>query len=307
MRMKENDTYIRIDNKYIRDVEYILSSEQLTILALMTMNLSCKGGCIFSITWLLDTLNHARSNNRKIKDIKAILQQFINDKTIKVYDTVLNEDNIITDITNVDRDDLLYCYVEEPENFTLIYDREFLELINIAHINRLDTYSLINFIVYIYSFIDNNEQDEDYKLCYPSYNKINEDIGLSESTITKYIDILQENKIIECDYAGYKETTKGRIRNSKMFYCRYQDKELLITRINNYREKEGFIKQNKLSKNKSNMKRSLKQMINKLNDKIDKNTITDVEQIRLDLLQEEYKKIEEQQKEEREKKEKPVK
>lgn len=289
MRIADNDTFIMISNKYIKDGDYILTSEELTILTLITMNLSCKGNCIFSITWLLDMLNNSRSNNRKIKIIKDILQQFINDEVITLYTNVLTDDNIIKDITNIDKNDLLYCYVEDvTENFTLIYDREIIKLIEIAYKRKLDTYSLINFVLYIYSFIDNNEQDEDYKLCYPSFNKINDDIGISETTIIKYIDALQENEIICCDYAGFKETTKGQIRNSKMFYCRYQDEEILIKRVQAYRTKEGFIKQNKLSKNKTNLKRSLKQQINILNKKFNNDKINEIEKERLILLQEEY-------------------
>jgi hypothetical protein len=301
MEIRENDTFVMIDNKYIKDGDYILNSEQLTILTLITMNLSCKGVCIFSITWLLDVLKHSRSNSRKIKEIKQILQQFINDNIVKFYTNVLTDDNIITDISIIDKNDLLYCYIEDVADYTMIYDRELLELINIAHKHKLDTYSLINFVIYIYSFIDNNKQDEDYKLCYPSFEKINDEIGLSESTIIKYINVLLLNEIIDCDYAGFKETTKGKIRNSKMFYCRYQDKEKLHTRVNNYRIKEGFIKQNKLSKNKANLKRSLKQQINKLNSKLNKNIITDTEGIRLQLLQEEYENIEQQEERKREK------
>lgn len=291
MEIRENDTFVQINNKYIRNYEHILSSEELTILTLITMNLSLKGVSIFTITWLLDVLKYSRSNTRKVKDIKNVLQTFVNDKVITIHENVLDDSNIITDTSTIDKNDLLYCFIDDGEDFTLIYDKEILELINIANIHKLDIYSLIHFVVYIYSFIDNNEQDEDYKLCYPSYNKINDDIGLSESTIEKYIDILKEYKIIECDYAGYKETIKGQIRNSKMYYCRYQDKEKLIERIHNERVNHGFIKQNKLSKNKSNMKRSLKQMINKLNTKTDNNTITDIEKVRLDLLCEEYGKI----------------
>jgi hypothetical protein len=291
MEIRENDTYIRIDNKYIRDVENILTSEELTILALITMNLSCKGSCIFSITWLLDTLGYSRNNSRKVKDIKNILEELVNDGILKLYKNVLNDKENIININNIDRHDLLYCDIEDTTDFTLIYDREILELINIANKHKLDTYSLINFVLYIYSFIDNNEQDEDYKLCYPSFNKINEDIELSESTIIKYNNILQKYNIIRCDCAGYKETSKGKIKNSKMFYCRYQDKDKLINRINTYRIKEGFIKQNKLSKDKSNTRRSLTTIMNHLKEKVKNNTITEIESIRLELLQEEYEKL----------------
>lgn len=291
MEIREHDIFIQINNKYIRNYEYILNSEELTILTLITMNLSLKGVSVFTITWLLDTLKYSRSNTRKTRDIKTILQTFINDKVITIHKNILGDTNIITDTSTIDKNDLLYCFIDDGEDFTLIYDKEILELINIANIHKLDIYSLIHFVIYIYSFINNNEQDEDFKLCYPSYNKINDDIGLSETTIEKYIDILKSYKIIECDYAGFKETTKGQIRNGKMFYCRYHDKDKLIKRIKNERINNGFIKQNKLSKSKTNMKRSLKQMINKLNNKIDNNTISDIEKVRLVLLCEEYEKM----------------
>ncbi|NRU52700.1 hypothetical protein B0I67_005728 [Clostridium beijerinckii] len=36
-----------IDDKYIKDGDYILTSEQLTILTLASMNLSCKGNLYY--------------------------------------------------------------------------------------------------------------------------------------------------------------------------------------------------------------------------------------------------------------------
>jgi hypothetical protein len=296
MKIEDNSTFIIIDNKYIRDGNYILSNEQLTILALIEMNLSCKGTCILSITWIMDMLGYSRNNNRKVKDIKFILQQLIDDKVIKIYKNVLNdyEENKITNTESVDRNDLLYCYIPDTDDYTLVYDLELLELLKIANKNKLDTYSLINFVLYIYSFINNNQTDEDYKLCYPSFSTISDTIGIGESTIVKYINILQENKIICCDNAGYKETSKGQIRSSKMFYSRYRDKDILINRVNKYREENGLIKQHRLSKDKTNMKRSLKQMINTLENKIKKNSINEIEIKRLELLQEEYNKLEKQ-------------
>lgn len=299
MKIENNSTFVMIDNKYIKDGDYILTSEQLTVLTLASMNLSCKGTCIFSITWIMDMLSYSRNNNRKVNDIKSILQQLIDDNVIEIYKNVLNDynENKIKSIESIDRNDLLYCYIPDTSDYTMIYDLEILELLNISKKYNLDTYSLINFVLYIYSFINNSEQDEDYKLCYPSFNNISDTIGIGESTIVKYTDILQSNQIIYCDYAGFKETSKGQIKNSKMFYCRYMDVELLTNRINRYREQNGFIKLNKLSKNKSNIKRSLKQMINTLENKINENIITNLEQERLKLLQEEYNQLENQDKE----------
>ncbi|NRU52531.1 hypothetical protein [Clostridium beijerinckii] len=299
MKIENNSTFVMIDDKYIKDGDYILTSEQLTILTLASMNLSCKGTCTISITWIMDMLNYSRNNNRKVNDIKLILQQLIDDNVIELYKNVLNDykENKINNIESIDRNDFLYCYIPDVVDYTIIYDLEILELLKIANTYKLDTYSLINFVLYIYSFINNSETDEDYKLCYPSFNNISDTIGIGESTIVKYTDILQANEILYCDYAGYKETTKGQIKNSKMFYSRYMDIELLTNRVNRYREQNGFIKLNKLSKNKSNIKRSLKQMINTLENKINENTITNLEQERLKLLQEEYNKLEKQDKE----------
>lgn len=299
MKIENNSTFVMIDNKYIKDGDYILTSEQLTVLTLVSMNLSCKGTCICSITWIMDMLNYSRNNNRKVNDIKLILQQLIDDNIIEIYKNILNDynENKINSIESIDRNDLLYCYIPDPDDYTIIYDLEILELLKISKQYNLDTYSLINFVLYIYSFINNTETEEDYKLCYPSFNNISDTIGIGESTIVKYTDILQINEILYCDYAGYKETTKGQIRNSKMFYCRDMDVELLTNRVNKYREQNGFIKLNKLSKNKSNIKRSLKQMINTLENKINENTITGLEQERLKLLQEEYNNLETQDKE----------
>lgn len=298
MQILENSTFVMIDDKYIKDGDYILTSEQLTILTLASMNLSCKGTCILSITWIMDMLHYSRNNNRKVNDIKLILQQLIDDNVIEIYKNVLNDykENKINSIETIDRNDLLYCYIPDPDNYTIIYDIEILELLKIANKYKLDEYSLINFVLYIYSFINNTETEEDYKLCYPSFNNISDAIGIGESTIVKYTDILQANEILYCDYAGYKETTKGQIKNSKMFYSRYMDVELLKNRVDRYREQNGFIKLNKLSKNKSNIKRSLKQMINTLENKINNNTITNLEEQRLILLQEEYNKLENQEK-----------
>ena len=141
-------------------------------------------------------------------------------------------------------------------------------------------------VLYLFSCINCNEESEDYKLCYPSFENISDQTGLSESTIEKYIVILRNEELIEYDYAGYKEQANGKIKNGHMFYCRYMDRNILIKRIEAERELNGFIRLNKLSKDKSNMKRSISQMINKLESK---KQITDIETTRLNLLKEQYK------------------
>jgi hypothetical protein len=93
VKIENNSTFVMIDNKYIKDGDYILTSEQLTVLTLVSMNLSCKGTCICSITWIMDRLNYSRNNNRKVNDIKLILQQLIDDNIIEIYKNILNDYN----------------------------------------------------------------------------------------------------------------------------------------------------------------------------------------------------------------------
>ena len=83
-------------------------------------------------------------------------------------------------------------------------------------------------------------------------------------------------------------SANGDIRNTKMYYCRYRDKEKVINRIKEERE-NGIITYNKLSRNKGNLKRSLKQIINKLTSKKEELTKEDI--LKLDLLNKEHKRL----------------
>ena len=125
-------------------------------------------------------------------------------------------------------------------------------------------------------------------MCYPSFKTISEYLGLSECTIEKYINILRNNKLLYSDYAGYKVLANGDVRNTNMYYCRYRDRERVINRINEER-KSGIISYSKLNRDKSNIKRKLKQIINKLTSK--KEELTKEEILKLNLLNQEYKKL----------------
>ena len=73
-----------------------------------------------------------------------------------------------------------------------------------------------------------------------------------------------------------------------MHYCRFEHEEMLINRLEKIRKEKGFIKVNPRSKDKSNLKRSLKQQMNNLNKKKEDKTITEVEKISYELIKEEY-------------------
>ena len=78
-----------------------------------------------------------------------------------------------------------------------------------------------------------------------------------------------------------------------MFYSRYENEELLLNRLNKEREEHGFINISKRIKDKSNLKKSIKQRINTLKKK---DNLTMIYQVKLNLLEEQYKKLNEQRK-----------
>lgn len=295
MEIRE-DNFIKIDNKYIRDNDYILDKKELTLLILINTNLTVKNDCIFTIGYLMDMLDYSNNNKKIFSEIKEILNLLSNDEIIQLY-TDRRTKRILFDegILNLSKNEFIYCDATKlnnlNDNFTLLYDDELYELLKLADIYNIDKFQLIQLFVLILSYINNNDDmsnEHDYLLAYPSYQLIEDRIGLSPHTIEKYINILKDNELLYFDYAGYTVSANGDIRNTKMYYCRYRDKEKVINRIKEERE-NGIITYNKLSRNKGNLKRSLKQIINKLTSKKEELTKEDI--LKLDLLNKEYKKL----------------
>jgi hypothetical protein len=109
----------------------------------------------------------------------------------------------------------------------------------------------------------------------------------------KYIDILNCLQLLVFDYAGYKELSKGKIKNGVMFYARYKDIDKLLTRLKLERDRKGYIQVNKRSKDKSNLKRSLKQKINLISKKEKEGTINEIDIYNKELLIQKYNKLNE--------------
>ena len=285
-----NRKFTKLDNRFIKDSEFVLDSQELTILTLISMHESINKQYIFTIGSILNLLNVTNNNNKKQQQIKDLLKKLVKDEYIQIYNTTVSEDKyLIKDIDKVDKNSLLFAStMEEAANFTKLYDEEVLKILEYSKNNRIDLYSLMNLYIYIISCINCNKEDEDYNFCYISNVTIVDKLGISENSIIKYINILQELNIIRCDYAGYKETAKGQIKNDVTHYCRFEHEEMLINRLEKIRKEKGFIKVNPRSKDKSNLKRSLKQQMNNLNKKKEDKTITEVEKISYELIKEEY-------------------
>ena len=295
----EDTNFIKIDNQYIKG-DKILTSQELTILTLLCRNRTVKNQFTFTIKWIIHKLG-LKDTTKNITTIRNTLNILQRDNILKYYsDTEESPSNEIN-ILHLDKTDFTYASIEEEtDNFTMLYDNELTKIIEYSNTHKVDVYNIINFYIYVLSFINTNSKDENYKLCYVSMDNINNELGLSENTIIKYINILKDINLLRCDYAGYKENAKGQVKNSTMYYCRACDEELLIERLNKIRDDQGFIKLNSRNKDKSNIKKSIKQKINYLNKRKENNNITKIELITLEKLKEEYNKLTTSKKEKKE-------
>jgi DNA-binding transcriptional MocR family regulator len=178
-------------------------------------------------------------------------------------------------------------YDSLEDNFTMIYDNEIDFILDYCKSNKINKYLIIHLYLYILSCINNNKQDEDYKLAYPKIETMANELEISENTVLKYIDILKANKLIYYNNVGYK-IVNGEYRMTNTYYCRNEDIELLNNRLDKIKQTKNITIMNKSDKVKTNNKRSVKQKINKLINKLNK---TEEEIERLKLLQEEYEQL----------------
>lgn len=251
---------------------------------LILMHDNLREQSIITIDNIINLMN-LKSTSREQKFIKDLLQKLKDSYYIELYSNPqIIEENKINDISSINKNDFVYMAKTEKmrldDNFTLLYDKEIFKILNYLK-EPINNYSMLQLFSYLIKSISNNALNDDYLLCYPSYKDMNDKFGLSESTISKYIDILQEINLIRCDYTGIEQLASGKIKNTKMYYCRAKDEQALIDKIEYERKEKGFIKLNKKSKDDSNLKRSITQRINYLENKLNNNTITESEMITL--------------------------
>lgn len=261
-----------------------LTPKELTALSLILMHDNVREQSIFTIDNIIKLMN-LKSTSREQKFIKDLLLKLKDSHYIELYSNPqIIEEYILNDINSINKNDFIYMTKTEKmrldDNFTLLYDKEIFKILNYLK-EPINNYSMLQLFSYLIKSISNNALNDDYLLCYPSYKDMNDKFGLSESTISKYIDILQEINLIRCDYTGIEQLASGKIKNTKMYYCRAKDEQALIDKIEYERKEKGFIKLNKKSKDDSNLKRSITQRINYLENKLNNNTITESEMITL--------------------------
>jgi hypothetical protein len=287
------DKFIKVPNTYI-DGEDVLEADKLFLLVLLFQSKSSRDICTFSVRQLCTRLNTTTGNTNRTKYIINTLKYFQEKQILFFSDEYdcSNEINI-EEYTTKSKIDLYYAdeYIDKQGTFTMLYDKEFNKIINYCNNNKVDKYLMLNLFLYIIKKINNNEKDEDYKLCYPSIQKIAEVLKISETTVLKYIKILRDDiELLYYDNVGYK-IVNGKYKETNIFYSKMEDKDYVIQRIKKEQENKSITSIDKPTKNKLNQKRSLKQKINILIKKINK---TSEENNKLIELQNQYKELNKQ-------------
>lgn len=283
------DYFTKIPNDFIKG-DLDLNAKELTIATILLQTRNGKDICMFTLKWLYKKLNIGDKNTYSQKEIKSILKMFSDEEIFFYHEDIDSDEEISLDINTVGKSDLIFAelYHDVTDNFTIVKDKDIKDIIKYSNENKIDTFSLLTTYTYICGCINNNEQCEDYLLCFPSLINISENVNITEKTVLKYIDILKELNIFVFDYAGYKVLYDGKIKNGKMFYARVENEQILLNRLQKEREEHGYISISKRFKDKSNLKRSIKQKINDLEKKETINTIENEQYI---LLKEEYNKL----------------
>ncbi|WP_252241646.1 hypothetical protein [Clostridium sp. ZBS18] len=287
------EKYTKIPNALIKgDME--LNSKELSILTLLYMTRNGKDVCIFNLQYIYDNLNIKSNNTYGKNEIKKILNLFYKDEILIYFNSIfLKDESIIENISLYDKNKIIFAELNQDifESYTLILDNDIYKIIEYSNKYKIDVYSLIKTYIYIFSTFNYDDKSEDYLLGYPSIANISETINSTEETILKYIVILRELEIFIYDYAGFKQCSNGEIKNGNMYYTKFGNDEILLNKLNKERKEKGYIQINKRYRDKSNLKRSLKQQINRILKTQKSNKLNIVEQEALQLLKQKYEEL----------------
>lgn len=283
------DKYTKVPNDFIWG-DSKLESDKLFLLTILFQGRTMKDISYFNVKYLCKRLNTTTSNINRTKYIINTMKYFQDNKIFAFSDKPDASNDIdIEQELNKDKTGIYFAelYYTMDGKYTIIKDQEIELILDICENNKLDKYKMLHMCLYIMSCINNNIQDEEYKLCRPSLSKISEIVDISESTILKYIEILKKENILYCDCVGYK-IVNGKYKMTSTYYSRMEDKEILDKLIQKKKQETGINVLTTKDKNKTNQKRSLKQKINKLYNKENK---TDKDIRLLKQLTEEYEQL----------------
>lgn len=276
----DKDCFIQISNYMILENKnsknnYILSNESLFIYILISQTITIRNHYSFSINQLLDILYVNRTQTKMIEKIRNCLLELKEMNIFKYYQDFYLEKEI-TDISKLKKGEIYYAqlnYVFDNSFFT-VYDDEIRKILEYCKGKKnIDKFKLTGYFCYLIM-----RMNKENKICYPSFDKIEYDVGIGIKAIMSYNTILKEIKLIDYVNGGYR-IVRGKVRQDVNYYCRYEDKNCLKEYSKRFKEDNSLKSQTNLEKKKSNKKRSLKQKINYLRKVEDSDGVRKVKEI----------------------------
>jgi hypothetical protein len=204
--------------------------------------------------------------------------------------------SIELDSTQFDNNIILYCVIEQPNNFFKLYDNEVDTILNYGLKQSINTFDLLSQFLFLASLFGNKEDSDNYKICYPSHEYIANSLNSTLSTVMNYNVILANLSLLIYDNSVINTVTGY---NTTCVYARYGDNMWLNKGVQVYRKIiENAILTSEEVKLK-NLQRSLKQKLNMFYKKYgDVNNLSDgyieineLEQKYLDLVIQRGKKL----------------
>ncbi|EPY2277989.1 hypothetical protein ACXAT3_002741 [Clostridium sporogenes] len=248
-----------IENKNSKD-NCILSNEALLIYILISQTITLRNYYTFSIYHLLDCLYVNHKQTVTIEKIKNCLLE-LNQMNIFTYYEDVYFHKQVKDISKIKRGEKYFVEVNYlfDSNFFIVYDNEIKVILDYCKGKKnIDKFKLIGYFCYLIM-----RMNKENKICYPSFDKIEFDVGIGTKAIISYNTILKELKLIDYINAGYR-VVRGKVKQDVNYYCRYEDREYLKKYAKRFKEDNNLKVQTINEKKKSNKKRSLKQKINYL-------------------------------------------
>ncbi|GAA0082937.1 hypothetical protein [Clostridium sp. CTA-6] len=261
----DKDCFIQISNYMILEnknskVNYILSNESLFIYILISQTITIRNHYSFSINQLLDILYVNRTQTKMIEKIRNCLLELKEMNIFKYYQDFYLEKEI-TDTRKLKKGEIYYAQLNYvfDNSFFIVYDDEIRMILEYCKGKRnIDKFKLTGYFCYLIM-----RMNKENKICYPSFDKIEFDVGIGTKAIMSYNQILKDLKLIDYINGGYR-IVRGKVKQDVNYYCRYEDGQCLKEYVKKFKEDNNLNNQTISEKKKSNKKRSLKQKLNHL-------------------------------------------
>jgi hypothetical protein len=281
-------SFIKLSNTWFRTESEEQSLLQkygcrgLITLATMCINLNNNNIIIFRISDIYETLNALKGNTTKREYITTSLLEMNNN----IY-TIYKDGSCLTPVCeNLNSTITYYAKLISnlDNNFFIINLSEIYKIVDVSKNNKLKFGNLFTYFSYIIKNIGNNEKKENYKVCFPSFKAINENTGISKTTMIIYNTLLKENELLLVGNAG-KEHDEQNIVN---LYARPKDNDQFDKALKLQKEKIKFQYNYKYEQLQEDKQRSLKQKINNYKKTIDVINITEEQWNQLNKLERDW-------------------